>query len=369
MGDFYDTLGVSKNADAKEIKSAYRKVAMKYHPDKNPGDSAAEEQFKEAAEAYSILSDDQKRAQYDQFGHAAFNQGGGGAGFHNMDLNDIFDHFGDIFSSSGFGSIFGSGGGRRGRSGPIRGSDLKITISLTLEEIFKGVDKTVKIKRFEPCGDCRGSGAAPGSNPVNCPSCQGSGEIRQVQQSFLGQVVNIQPCHHCKGRGQVVSSPCTKCNGGGKIKNAATVNLEIPVGVSSGNYMTQRGEGNHPGEGGSPGDLIIYFEEKVHPLFEREGSDIFLDCWIQYPQAVFGTTIQVPTLSGKVKLKIPAGIKSGQVLRLRGKGMQELNRNRFGDQLVRVNIETPKKVSKKAKSLMEDLSKELNDDVKFEKFN
>jgi molecular chaperone DnaJ len=285
-----------------------------------------------------------------------------------MDLNDIFDHFGDIFSSSGFGSIFGSGGGSRGRSGPIRGSDLKITISLILEEIFKGTDKTVKIKRFEPCGDCRGSGAAPGSNPVNCPSCQGSGEIRQVQQSFLGQVVNIQSCHHCKGRGQVISSPCTKCNGGGKIKNAATVNLEIPVGVSSGNYMTQRSEGNHPGEGGSPGDLIIYFEEKSDPLFEREGSDIFLDCWIQYPQAVFGTTIQVPTLSGKVKLKIPAGIKSGQVLRLRGKGMQELNRNRFGDQLVRVNIETPQKVSKKAKSLMEDLSKELNNDVNFEKF-
>ena len=364
MGDFYDTLGVPKNADTKEIKSAYRKVAMKYHPDKNPGDSIAEEKFKEAAEAYSVLSDNQKRTQYDQFGHTAFNQGG----FHNMDMNDIFDHFGDIFSSSGFGSIFGSGR-RRGRPNSVRGSDLKITISLTLEEIFIGIEKTVKIKRFEPCEDCRGSGAAPGSNPVNCPSCQGSGEIRQVQQSFLGQVVNIRPCHQCRGRGKVISNPCSKCSGGGKIKKVATMNLEVPIGVSSGNYMTQRGEGNHPGEGGSPGDLIIYFEEKAHPLFEREVSDIFLDCWIQYPQAVFGTTIQVPTLSGKVKLKIPAGIKSGQVLRLRGKGMQELNRNRFGDQLVRVNIETPKKVSKKVKSIMEDLSKELNNDVNFEKFH
>ena len=235
-------------------------------------------------------------------------------------------------------------------------------------KIFTGIDKTVKIKRFEPCGDCQGSGAAPGSTPINCPSCQGSGEIRQVQQSFLGQVVNIQACRKCNGKGQVISSPCGKCNGGGKIKSAATVNLEIPAGVSSGNYMTQRGEGNYPGEGGNPGDLIIFFEEKDHALYVREGNDIFLDSWIQYPQAVFGTTIQVPTLSGKVQLKIPTGIKSGQVLRLRGKGMQELNKTRFGDQLVRVNIETPKKVSKNAKSLLEDLSKELNDIVNFKKF-
>ena len=364
MGDFYDNLGVSKNADTKEIKSAYRKVAMKYHPDKNPGDSVAEGKFKEAAEAYSVLSDDHKRAQYDQFGHSSFNQSGGG--FHNMDMNDIFDHFGDIFSSSGFGSFFGGGGRGRGAQS-LRGSDLKINIVLTMEEIYQGTEKTVKIKRFESCINCRGNGSAPGSNPVNCPSCQGSGEIRQVQQSFLGQVVNIQPCNHCKGKGQVVSSPCSKCHGQGREKNAATIKLEIPAGVSSGNYMTRQGEGNHPGEGGSPGDLIIQFTEKEHTLFAREGSDIFLESWIQYPHAVFGTTIEVPTLSGKVKLKIPAGIKSGQVLRLRGKGMQELNRNHYGDQLVRVNIETPKKVSKKAKSLMEELSQELSNDVNFEK--
>ncbi len=372
MGDFYSTLGVSKNADAKEIKSAYRKVAMKFHPDKNPGNSAAEEKFKAAAEAYSVLSDEQKRARYDQFGHSAYTQSGGGSGgrggFQHMDMNDIFDHFGDIFSSSGFGSFFGGGGRGRGAQ-TLRGSDLKINILLTLEEIYKGTEKTVKIKRFESCGNCRGSGSSPGSNPVTCPSCQGSGEIRQVQQSFLGQIVNIQPCHHCKGKGQVVSNPCSKCHGQGREKNAATIKLEIPAGVSSGNYMTRQGEGNHPGEGGSPGDLIIQFTEKEHNLFAREGSDIFLESWIQYPHAVFGTTIEVPTLSGKVKLKIPAGIKSGQVLRLRGKGMQELNRNHFGDQLVRVNIETPKKVSKKAKSLLEELSKELNDDVNFEKFS
>ena len=368
MGDFYDTLGVSKNADTKEIKSAYRKVAMKYHPDKNPDDSSAEEKFKEAAEAYSVLSDDQKRAQYDQFGHAAFNnQGGGGGGFHNMDMNDIFDHFGDIFSSSGFSSLFG-GGRHRGRSGPTRGVDLKITISLTLEEIYKGTEKTVKIKRFEFCDDCRGSGAAFGSNPVSCPVCQGSGEIRQVQQSFLGQIVNVQPCHQCRGRGQVISNPCRHCHGQGRSKKTATIDLEIPKGVSTGNYMTQRNEGNHPGRGGSSGDLIVYFEENDHKLFIREGNDIFLSCWLQYPQAIFGTSVEVPTLSGKVKLKIPSGIKSGQVLRLRGKGMPELNRNHFGDQLVKINIETPQKYSKKTKSLLEDLSSELMELVNFDKF-
>ena len=370
MQDYYQTLGISKNASSKEIKTAYRKVAMKYHPDKNPGNSSAEEKFKQAAEAYSILSDDQKRAQYDQFGHAAFTQSSAsGGGFHNMDLNDIFDHFGDIFSSSGFGSIFGNSGGGRSQSGMMRGSDLKITISLTLEEIYKGTDKKVKIKRFESCTDCSGSGAASGSMPSNCPACQGSGETRHVQQSFLGQVVNIQPCRQCRGKGKIVTNPCSQCSGGGKIKNAATVNLDIPAGVTSGNYMTQRGEGNHPGEGGEPGDLIIYFEEKKHSLFERDGTDILLDSWIQFPYAVFGTSLEVPTLSGSVKLKIPAGIKSGQVLRLRGKGMQELNRNHFGDLLVRINIETPKKVSKKAKSLIKDLSEELNKEINFDKFN
>ena len=368
MADYYSTLGVSKGADDKAIKTAYRKVAMKYHPDKNPGDKQAEEKFKAAAEAYSVLSDQQKRARYDQMGHDAFSQygSGGGASAGGMDMNDIFDHFGDIFSSSGFGSFFG-GGGRSGGQRAARGSDLKISIALTLEEIFKGITKTVKIKRFEPCLGCSGSGAAPGSTPSNCPSCQGTGEIRQVQQSFLGQVVNIQPCNHCKGKGKIVSNPCKKCHGQGKEKNTATIDLEIPAGVSSGNYMTQQGQGNHPGEGGSPGDLIIQFTEKEHSLFSREGSDIFLESWIQYPFAVFGTTIEVPTLSGKVKLKIPAGIKSGQVLRLRGKGVQELNRNHFGDQLVRINIDTPKKFSRAAKSFMKDLSEELSSEVKFEK--
>ena len=365
MQDYYEILGVSNNASDSDIKSAYRKVAMKYHPDKNPDDASAEEKFKDAAEAYSILSDSQKRSKYDQFGHTAFqNQG---SGFNHMDLNDIFDHFGDIFSSSGFGDIFG-GSSRRHQSGPLRGSDLKITISMTLEEIYSGISKTVKIKRMEPCGECQGSGAAAGSEPARCPSCQGTGEIRQVQRSILGQIVNVQSCHQCHGRGQVISKPCHQCHGQGRSKKTATINLELPKGVSAGNYMTQSGEGSYPGQGGAPGDLIIYFEESNHKLFVREGNDILLNCWIQYPQAVFGTSIEVPTLSGKVKLKIPSGIKSGQVLRLRGKGIPELNRNHFGDQLVKINIETPQKYSKKAKSLLEDLSSELQDLVNFEKF-
>ena len=367
MQDYYETLGVAKNANDGDIKRAYRKVAMKYHPDKNPGDSKAEEKFKEAAEAYSVLSDGDKRARYDQFGHAGVNQGDFSGFSSNMNMNDIFDHFGDIFSSSGFGDFFG-GGRRQSRSGQIRGSDLKITISLTLEEIFSGITKTVKINRLEPCDQCNGSGAAPGSQPTNCPSCQGSGEIRQVQRSILGQIVNVQPCNQCRGKGQIVSKPCNNCHGEGKRKKAATIDLDIPRGVSAGNYMTQRGEGNHPGQGGDSGDLIVYFEESDHKLFLRDGNDILLNCWLQFPQAVFGTSIEVPTLSGKVKLKIPSGIKSGQVLRLRGKGMQELNRNHYGDQLVKINIETPKKYSKKTKSLLEDLSSELKGLVNFEKF-
>lgn len=366
MRDYYEILGVPNTAESNEIKRAYRKVAMKFHPDKNPGDAAAEESFKEAAEAYSILSDGNKRARYDQYGHAGVNQNAGGGGFHHMDLNDIFDTFGDIFAGSGLGDIFGRGRGSRG--GVVRGTDLKITIPLTLEEIYAGINKTVKIKRLEQCGDCSGSGAAAGSQPSTCPACQGSGEIRQVQRSFLGQIVNVQPCHQCRGEGRVITNPCRSCNGQGKVKKTAKVDLEIPQGVSSGNYMTKQGVGNHPGKGGVPGDLIVYFDELEHKLFLREGNDIFLDCWIHYPQAVFGTNIEVPTLSGNVNLKIPAGIKSGQVLRLGGKGMPELNRGRNGDQLVKINIETPKKMSKKAKSLLEELGSELGQNVNFDKF-
>jgi len=367
MRDYYDILDVSKDADTNTIKKAYRKVAMKYHPDKNQGDKGAEEKFKEAAEAYGILNDSEKRQRYDQFGHAGVNQGAGG-GFHNMDMNDIFSSFGDIFGGGGgFGDIFG--GGQRRSHQQQRGGDLKLTLALTLEEIYVGAQKTVKIKRFETCEPCGGSGAEGEAKPSTCSSCQGTGEIRQVQRSFLGQIVNVQPCNQCSGKGQIISNPCKVCHGDGRVKNTVSVDIEAPSGVSRGNYMTMSGDGNRGPNNTASGDLVVYFDEKEHDLFVRDVNDIFLDCWIDYPMAVFGGSVEVPTLSGKVNLKIPAGIKSGQILRLKGKGIPEVNRHRNGDELVKVNIKTPTRYSKSVRKLLDGLRKELDDGATFSKFN
>ena len=364
MRDYYDILGVSKSADSNEIKKAYRKVAMKFHPDKNPNDKNAEDKFKEAAEAYSILSDSNKRQRYDQFGHAGVNQNATG-GFHNMDVNDIFSSFGDIFGS-GFGDIFG--GGRSGRSSQSKGGDLKITLSLTLEEIASGISKNVKIKRYELCNPCSGTGAKGDSVPANCPNCQGSGEIRRVQRSFLGQIVNVQECNQCRGKGKIITNPCSNCKGEGRAKSTANVEVSVPEGVSRGHYMTMSGEGHKGANNVTSGDLIVYFDEKNHSLFSREDEHIFLESWIEYPTAVFGGSIEVPTLTGNVKLKVPAGIKSGQIMRLRGKGLPQLNRHRNGDQLVKINIKTPSKITKSIKKLLEQLKNELGEDVDYSKF-
>ncbi|MBC8478838.1 MAG: molecular chaperone DnaJ [FCB group bacterium] len=366
MSEYYDILGVGKSAAPDEIKKAYRKVAMKFHPDRNPGDASAEAKFKEAAETYTVLSDPDKKARYDQFGKAGVDGGGfqnGGVHFNNME--DIFSSFGDIFG--GFGDIFGGGRGRRGQ-GQQRGSDQKISIPLTLEEIQSGTEKTIKIKRFEPCEDCNSTGSAAGSTPTTCTVCNGTGEVRQVQRSILGQIVNIQPCYQCRGSGKIISNPCRTCSGDGIARKTKSVTIEIPAGVSDGNYMTRQGEGNYGPKGAPPGNLIIYFEEKPHQLFLRDGNDIILDAWIQYPQAVFGATIEVPTLSGRVNLKIPPGIRSGQVLRMRNKGLPELNRHRSGDQLVRIKIETPSKVSGKLKRILGELENELDNKPRFDKF-
>lgn len=363
MRDYYEILGVSKNATADEIKKSYRKVAMKYHPDRNPDNKDAETAFKEAAEAYSVLSDNDKRARYDQFGHQGLNnQGFSGGGFSNID--DIFSAFGDIFGGSGFGDFFGSRSSHQQR----RGSDLKIEIPLTLEEISKGVNRTVKIKRMENCHQCNGSGSQPGSHPVRCTTCQGSGEVRRVQNSFLGQIVNVQPCRTCRGAGEIIQNPCSSCHGNGRVKELTTVSFDVPPGVSTGNYMTKRGEGNRGPKGSPPGNLIIYFQENEHPIFVRDGNDLLLDAWIQFPEAVFGSSIKVPTVSGKVKLKIPAGIRSGQVLRIRGKGLPELNSHRTGDLLVRINIETPQKYNGATKKLMQELLEKLPKEPEFRKF-
>ena len=364
MNDYYDILGVDKGSSKDEIKKAYRKVAMKYHPDRNPGDKSAEAKFKEAAEAYSVLSDDQKKSQYDQFGHAGMNGNGFNAsGF--SDLNDIFSNFSDIFGASGFSDFFGGGRSSRQR----KGKDLKLSIPVTLEDVFSGDDKTIKIKRLENCDSCNGSGAEKGAQPITCTGCNGSGEVRRMQRSLFGQVVNVQPCQNCRGTGKVISNPCKSCRGDGLTRNSASISFQIPPGISGGNYMTQQGEGNKGQNGTPPGDLIIYFEEVEHDLFVRDQNDIYVDAFVSYPIAVFGGQIEVPTLGGKVRLKVPAGIRPGQMLRLRNKGLPELNSHRIGDLFVRINVHVPKNVSKKAKGIIQDLDAELNENSDFKKFS
>jgi len=364
LNDFYDILGVSKDSSQGDIKKAYRKVAMKYHPDRNPGNKEAETKFKEAAEAYSVLSDNQKKSQYDQFGHAGINGNGYNAsGF--SDLNDIFSNFSDIFGSSGFGDFFNGGRSSHQR----KGKDLKLSIPVTLEDVSSGSDKTIKIKRYESCESCQGSGGEKGAQPITCTGCNGSGEVRRMQRSLFGQVVNVQSCQNCKGSGKVISKPCRKCNGEGLSRVSASISFQIPPGISGGNYMTQRGEGNKGPNGTPAGDLIIYFEEVEHSLFVRDNNDIFVDAFVSYPVAVFGGQIEVPTLEGKVRLKVPAGIRPGQMLRLRNKGCPELNSHRMGDLFVRINIHISKNISKKAKELIKNLESELNENSDFKKFS
>tara|TARA_Y100001968_G_scaffold321973_1_gene357289 strand:- start:103 stop:1137 length:1035 start_codon:yes stop_codon:yes gene_type:complete len=343
MRDYYDILGVDKGSNQSEIKRAYRKIAMKYHPDKNPDNPEAEQIFKEAAEAYSVLSDENKKAQYDRFGHNQFHNMGGGSP--NMDFEDIFSSFGDIFGG-GFGDIFGGGQASRRKK---QSGNLRISLSLTYEEIYAGVNKTVKIKRLERNGD----------KPSQCVGCNGSGEIRRVQRSFLGQIVNVQECSTCNGTGFI----------GGLENKSATIKVEVPAGVSNGQYIPIRGEGNQSNIQSGDGDLIVYFEEKEHKLFMRDGQDIYIDCYVHYHQLVKGAEIDIPTLSGKIKMKIPIGFTSGQILRIKGKGFPYINSTKVGNQFVKVNIITPTKINKKTESLLNDLSSELGNEVLCKKFN
>ena len=343
MRDYYNILDVQKDSNQSDIKRAYRKIAMKYHPDKNPDNQGAEEKFKEAAEAYSVLSDETKKAQYDRFGHNQFqNMGSGGS---NMDFEDIFSSFGDIFGG-GLGDIFSGGrtSNRRKQSG-----NLKISLMLTYGEIHSGIKKTVKIKRLERTGE----------KPNRCSSCDGAGEIRRVQRSFLGQIVNVQECPSCNGVGFI----------GGLKNSSSTIKVEVPAGVSSGQYIPIRGEGNQSNTESGDGDLIVYFEEKEDKLFTRDGQDIYIDCYVHYHQLVKGGEIDIPTLSGKIKMKIPEGLSSGQILRIKGKGFPYINSTKVGDQFVKVNITTPTKVNKKINSILDDLSSELGNEVLCKKIN
>jgi molecular chaperone DnaJ len=358
--DYYEVLGVGKDADEGEIKRAYRKLAIQHHPDKNPGDPTAAEKFREAAEAYEVLKDPQKRAQYDQFGHAgpqaAFGGGGGYGGF-NVDLNDALESFLRNFGMGGFGDMFGGGGG--GGGGRQRGRSLQLRLVVTLEEAAKGGTRTVKVNKQVPCGECHGSGARPGSRPAACPQCRGAGRVRQVRQSLLGQMVTEGVCPRCQGQGRIVEDPCAACRGSGTVRGEEKLEIKVPAGVSTGNYMELEGKGDAGAAGAPAGNLRVVFEVQEHALFERHGDDLLIDVPLSPVDLMLGTKVEVPTLDGKVALKVPAGTQSHKIFRMRGKGVPHVNRPGTGDQLVRVLAWTPERLDKDLRTKLEKLRDDL----------
>ena len=360
--DFYEILGVSKSASADEIKKAYRKVAMQFHPDRNPGDKAAEEKFKEAAEAYEILSDTDKKAKYDRFGHQAFGPGtggGGGYGGGGMDMNDIFSQFGDDM----FGGFFG-GGQSRSRGGAKargqRGSNLRIKLKLNFEEIANGVNKQVKVKKHVLCTTCGGNGAKDKTSIQTCGTCKGSGQVRKVTNTFLGQMQTVNTCPTCNGEGSTVTAKCNACKGEGRVYGEETISIDIPAGVQDGMQLSMSGKGNAGERGGSAGDLIIMIEEEPHEFLHRDGLNVAFDLYITIPDAIFGTNVEVPTIDGRAKIKIPAGTQSGKMFRLKGKGFPEVQGYAKGDQLIHVNIWTPQEVSEEEKVALEKMQESEN---------
>ncbi len=354
--DYYETLGVSKSASSDEIKKAYRKTAMKFHPDRNPDNKEAEEKFKEAAEAYEILSDADKKARYDRYGHAGVDPNAGfGGGRGGMTMDDIFSQFGDIFGDGGspFESFFGGGGRSSGQRRGQKGSNLRIKVSLTLEEIENGVTKKIKVKKQVGCETCDGSGAKDKSSVRTCDTCGGSGYVRQVRSTFLGQMQTTAPCPTCSGSGQKITASCSTCKGEGRSMGNETIEIDIPAGVEHGMQLSMRGKGNAGKMGGPKGDLLINIEEKQHEHFSRDGQNIVYDLFLNFADAALGTSVEVPTLSGKVKIKVPAGTQAGKIFRLRDKGLPSVQSYGKGDQLINVNIWTPKKVNDEEKALLE----------------
>lgn len=359
--DYYEVLGVSKSSSADEIKKAYRKVAMQYHPDRNPGDKEAEEKFKEAAEAYEVLSDQDKKAKYDRYGHQAFGPGTGGFGGANAE--DIFSSFSDIFGDDLFGSFFGGGGGARSRNSRpqgARGSNLRIKLKLNFEEIAKGTNKSVKVKKHVVCNSCSGSGAKDKNSVQTCGTCNGSGQVRKVTQTFLGQMQTVTTCPTCNGEGITITAKCGSCKGEGRVYGEETISIDIPAGVQEGMQLSMSGKGNAGERGGRAGDLLIIIEEEKHPELHRDGLNVAYDLHISFPDAVFGTQVEVPTIDGRAKIKIPAGTQSGKIFRLKGKGFPEVQGYQKGDQLIHVNIWTPQHVSSDEKATLEKLANSNN---------
>lgn len=364
--DYYEILEIARDANPDDVKKAYRKAALKYHPDRNPNNKEAEDKFKEAAEAYEVLSDPDKRRRYDQYGHQGMRAG---ADYHGYtDINDIFSSFSDIFGG-GFGGgifddVFGGGGGRqrqRQRTGQgTPGSDLKIRLKLTLEEVASGVEKKIKVKRWKPCDSCSGSGAKRGTSKTTCGTCNGSGEVRHVSRSVFGQFVSISTCSACNGEGKIVRDQCPECAGEGRVQGESTIKVAVPAGVAEGNYIPLRGQGNAGQRGGPAGDLLVIIEEEPHPVFTRHGDDVMLDLLVAFPDAALGSEIEIPTLTGKARLRIDPGTQSGRILRMREKGIPSLNGRHTGDQLVRVNVWVPTKLTREEKSKLSELAKGEN---------
>jgi molecular chaperone DnaJ len=357
--DYYEILELGRDASEDEVKKAYRRQAVKFHPDKNPGDKAAEEKFKEATEAYEILKDPQKRQAYDQYGHAAFQQGAGGGfgGFGGFDLSDALRAFMRDFGGFGgaFDDLFG-GGGRSRRNGPARGQDLRIKLPMTLEELATGASKKLRIQRLVDCDRCGGTGAEPGHAAERCPNCHGAGEVRQVSRSFFGQFVNVSACSRCRGTGQIITHPCTVCRGEGRVHGATTLNVKIPAGAGNGNYVPVSGAGHSGTHGGPPGDAAVLIEEKPHDIFTRDGDNLICEVPISVCQAALGDEITVPTLNGDETVKIPAGTQSGKIIRLKNKGIPHLQGFGRGDELVRLVVWVPTRLSAEEKQLFKKLA-------------
>lgn len=354
--DYYEILGVSRNASEAEIKKAYRQMAIKYHPDKNPGNKEAEEKFKEAAEAYEVLSNAEKKSRYDQFGHQGMNSGGYGGGSH-MNMEDIFSQFGDIFGGHNpFESFFGGGGGQRAGGRRVnRGTNLRIKVKLDLKEIANGVEKKIKVSKKVACHTCHGSGAQGSNSFSKCPNCKGSGQVRRVTNTILGQMQTVTTCNVCNGEGQVIANICKTCHGSGIEQGEETINIPIPAGVADGMQLNVSGKGNMGERNGVPGDLLIVIDEIEDPQLKRDGDNLLYDLYITFVDAALGTQAEVPTVDSKAKIKIESGTQGGKVLRLKGKGLPRVNSYHKGDLLVNINVWTPQQLSAEEKKILEKL--------------